>query len=127
MKKHLQRNLITAPVAVTGTNTYATAWQRVDSFDKYMIQVIWSGTPTATVSIKVSADPVPGIGAGEAAATAPTNYDFVASSSLTTTGKNIITYEVTVTSANWIGVQWVNSSGTGTITAVNFVGKGAQV
>ncbi len=133
MRKVLSHSLLGSLGAVSGSTIYRSTWQPIDSFDHYMVQVVWTGTPTAQVSLLVSADPVSsGYVAQDVAA--PKNYDIQQSSTVNTTtvplspsGQYIITYDVTVTSGNWAAVQWVNGSGSGTITAINFVGKGAQV
>lgn len=128
MKKYLQRSILGSLGAVSGTNTYTTPWQFMDSFERCMIQVVWTGTPTANVSVLISADPIKKIETYQPLeSAAPTNFDVATGTTTTTTGKTILTYEVTGTSANWIALQWVNASGTGTITAINFVGKGSLV
>lgn len=128
MKKYLQRSLKGSLGAVSSTTTYRSLYQPIDSFEKYMIQIVWTGTPTATVTLQVSADPIlPLESYSTLDAAAPVNVDTVSSSSSSTVGVNILTYEVLGSSGNWIGVKWVNASGTGTITAINFVGKGSLV
>jgi DMSO/TMAO reductase YedYZ molybdopterin-dependent catalytic subunit len=128
MKKYLQRSIQGSLGAVSSTNTYVSSWQFVDSFERCMIQVVWTGTPVANVSVLISADPIPSIeNYSSAAAAAPVNYDIATSTTTSTSGKTILTYEITGTAANWIALQWVNVSGTGTIQSVNFVGKGSLV
>lgn len=128
MKKYLQRNLKGSLSTVTGTNTYRSLWQTIDSFEKYMIQIAYTGAPSGTVTLSVSADPIPSLETfPNQDAVAPVNFDTVTNSSTSTDGKNIITYEVLATAGNWISVQWANTSGTGTITSINFVGKGSLV
>lgn len=127
MRKYLQRNLIAAPIAVSSTTTYTSQWQVMDSFQSYGIQVVWTGTPTASVSLEVSMDPIPSLETfATASAEAPTNSDTVAGSTVAASGINIITYDNIETSANWVRVKWINASGTGTITSVNLVAKGSQ-
>jgi|SRR6516164_4857089 hypothetical protein len=128
MKKWLQRSIQGSLGAVTGTNTYITPWQFMDSFERCMIQIVWTGTPVANVSVLISADPInsPESYASIAAA-APVNFDIAANTTTSTSGKTILTYEITGTAANWIALQWANTSGTGTITSINFVGKGSLV
>lgn len=124
MKKYLQRSIKGTLGAVSSTTTYTTPWQTMDAFERCMIQIVWTGTPTANVSVLVSADPINNL-ESYTTAPAPVNFDIATGTTIATTGKTIITYEVTGTGANWIALQWVNASGTGTITAVNFVGKGS--
>lgn len=131
MRKYLQRNIKGSLGAVSSTTTYTSAWQTMDYFQTYGIQVVWTGTPTATVSILVSMDPVPPLGtytgvAGGPSTPQPVNYDTATGSAITTVGSNIITYDNVQTAANWVAVQWVNASGTGTITSINLVAKGSQ-
>lgn len=95
----------------------------MDAFDSYMIQIAWTGTPVANVSLLISADHIDDIIAGQQ----PVVSDIVASSTISTSGKSVITYEVVKTSANWVAVQWANSSGSGTISSINLVAKGAMV
>lgn len=135
MKKTLSRNLQGAFTSASSTTTYTSLWQPINSFEKYMIQVVWTGTPTANVSLVVSADPIPSLETfATAAAVAPTNYDTVSGSvtaatsvTISPSGSYIITYEVVASSANWVAVRWVNASSTATISAINFVGKGSLV
>lgn len=128
MRKSLQRSIKGTLGAVSGTTVYTSAWQPIDSFQSYMIQIVWTGTPTATVVLLVSADPVPALETFRPiTVAAPTNYDVAANSSTTTAGKTILTYDCIATAANWVGVQWTNASGTGTIQSVNLVAKGSQV
>lgn len=128
MKKYIQRNLAPTSIAVSGTNTYTSLWQTVDSFNTYGIQINWSGTPAAVVNILTSMDPIPDLFTFEPmSSAAPQHYDVSTGSSISTSGINVITYDNVSTAANWIAVQWVNSSGTGTITSINLVAKGAQV
>ncbi len=133
MRKTLQRSLLGSLGAVSGTTTYTSLWQTIDSFEHYMIQATWSGTPSAQVSLVCSADPIQ-TGYTPLSSFAPTNFDYVANSQLSTTsvvvgpsGSYIVTYDVVVSGANWVAFQWVNASSTGTILSVNFVGKGSQV
>ena len=128
MKKYLQRDLKGSLGAVSSTTTYKSEWQVIDSFERYMVQIVWTGSPVATVSLLVSADPIPSLETfASAAVIAPVNSDSVSSSSTSTSGKNIITYDVTATAGNWIALQWVNASGSGVIKSINFVGKGSLV
>jgi len=133
MRKVLSSNLLGSLGAVTGSNTYLSNWQPIDSFEHYMVQIVFTGTPTATVALVVSADPVPGH-LTPPSENAPVNYDFVSNSQLSTasvsigpSGNYIVTYDVLTSSGNWIAVRWANASGSGTITSINFVGKGSQV
>ena len=129
MRKSLQKSMLGSLGAVSSTTTYTTAAVPMDAFNGYMIQIVWSGTPTATITLEVSADPIPDLNygfSGTAALPQPTNYDTVASSSASTTGILIKTYDVTATAGNWVRLKWVNASGTGTITSINFAGKGSQ-
>lgn len=126
MKKYLQRNLKGSLGAVSSTTTYISPYQRIDMFEKYMIQIAWTGTPTASVTLLVSADPVPST-AVDPNTYAPTVTDTVANSSTSTAGISVITFEITATSGNFVALKWVNASGTGTITSINFVGKGSLV
>lgn len=128
MKKYLQRSLKGTLGAVSGTTTYTTPWQFMDMFERCMIQIVWTGTPVANVSVLISADPIASIETYEPlASAAPTNFDIASGTTTATAGKTILTYEITGTSANWISLQWVNASGTGTIQSINFVGKGSLV
>lgn len=128
MKKYLQRSIKGTLGAVSGTTTYTSLWQPIDSFEKYMIQIAWTGTPVADVSLLVSADPIPSLESfGSIAVIAPVVTDEVKDSETSTTGINVLTYENMATSGNWVALRWVNASGTGTITSVNFVGKGSLV
>lgn len=127
MKKYLQRSIKGSLGAVSGTNTYTSVFQPIDSFEKYMIQIAWTGTPTANITLLVSADPVPSLQTIDLATYVPTVTDTVLNSTQATAGINVVTYEITATSGNWVALKWVNASGTGTITSVNFVGKGSLV
>ncbi len=136
MKKYLQRSLLQAPIAVSGANTYKSLWQPIDMFNQYMIQVVWTGTPSAILSVIVSADPVPSLETyNPLTSAAPRYYDNITNSitqvsaiPLSASGDYIVTYEIYTSSANWAAVQWVNAGGsTATITAINFIGKGALV
>lgn len=131
MRKYLQRNIKGSLGAVSSTTTYTSAWQTMDYFQTYGIQIAWTGTPVATVSLLVSMDPVPPLGtftgvAGGPSTPQPVNIDVVTGSAISTSGIPIITYDNLQTAANWIAVQWVNASGTGTINSINLVAKGSQ-
>lgn len=133
MKKSLSRNLIGSLGAVSGATTYQSLWQPVDDLNHYMIQVVWTGTPTATVALMTSADPIE-FGYVPLSALAPTNYDYKSGTTVSTTGvtlspsgKYMITYEIVTSTGNWISVQWTNTSGSGTISSINFAGTGSQV
>jgi hypothetical protein len=133
MRKYLQRSLLGSLGAVSGTTTYKSLWQPIPSFNSFLIQVIFTGTPVANISLVQSADQFePGY--VDIASYAPVNYDYISGSTvaassvvLSPSGSYIVTYEVVACDANSIAVQWVNASSTGTITAINFVAKGKQV
>lgn len=128
MRKVIQRNLAPAPISVSSTNVYTSLWQPMDSFQSYMIQVVWSGTPSATLAVLVSSDPIPQLETFEPlSSAAPHNYDVSSGSTANAAGRNIVTYDCIQTAANWVAVQWTNVSGTGTITSINFVAKGSQI
>ena len=127
MKKSLQRDIKGSLGAVTGANAYTSLWTPIDSFQSYMIQIVWTGTPTASITLLTSADPIPPLETySSLAAAAPVIYDVVANSSKSTSGINIVTYDNIQTAANWVALQWTNASGSGTITSVRLVGKGSQ-
>lgn len=131
------RKLLTKPLigsfsatagAVSGTNVYTTQFQPIDSFESYGIQIVWTGTPVATVTIEISMDPVPQLGysAGNSLPQ-PVNFDTASSSSVNTSGSTIITYDNIRTNATWIRLKWTNTSGSGTVTSINLVAKGSDV
>lgn len=133
MKKSLSRNLIGTLSSVSGAAIYQSLWQPIDDLNHYMIQVVWSGTPVADVSLVISADPIE-FGYVPLATLAPTNYDFKSGTTIATSGvvlspsgSYMITYEVTTSDENWVSVYWSNASSSGTITSINFSGKGSQV
>lgn len=133
MRKVLSSSLLGSLGAVSGTTTYRSNWQPIDSFEHYMVQIVWTGTPVATVSLVVSADPI--LNRNKPVETqVPTNFDYVSGSQVSTgsvvvgpSGSYIVTYDVLTSSGNWIAVNWVNASGSGILTSINFVGKGSQV
>lgn len=133
MRKGLSKSMLGSLGAVSSTTTYSTIFQPVDSFNSYMIQIVWSGSPTATVYLDISADPVPSL-AYDAVLDSfpqPTNFDRTLLTGVSTSGVSIITFDISGSDngsgANWVRLSWVNASGTGTITSINFVGKGAMV
>ncbi len=134
MKKILFRDLKGDISTISGSATFLSLWQPLDAFEKYMIQVVYTGSPVASVSLVVSADKVlPLWDYASTAAAAPINYDTVSSSvistasvSLSPSGSYIITYEVVASAASWVAVRIVNASGSGVVSAINFVGKGSQ-
>lgn len=134
MRKHLSRSLLGSLGAVVGPSLHKSLWQPIDSFESYIVQVVFTGSPVGNMSLLVSADPVD-LGNGENIPTiAPVNYDKVSNSqiamaSVTTgpSGSFIVTYEVVKSSGNWIAVYFELGSGSGVITSINFVGKGSMV
>ncbi len=130
MRRVLSRSLLGSLGAVSGATVYKSLWQPIDSFEQYMIQLTFTGSPTANISLLISADPVTHnfvpIDNNQ-----PVNYDYASGSTLAASsvsvgpsGSLIVTYEVTTSSANWVAVEWNNASGSGVVTSINFVGKG---
>jgi hypothetical protein len=126
MKRHLQKTLLQG-TAVSGTNVYTTEFIPIASLETYAFQVVYTGTPTATVTIEQSFDLwqpnylSPGVTPAQ-----PTSFVTVVGSSAAPSAGNYL-FEVTSKSnANWVRLKWTNASGTGTITRVNFVAKGSD-
>ena len=133
MRKILTNSLLGELGIVEDANVYISPWQKIDSFNSYSIQVTFTGTPVANVSLVVSDDPI-GNRNVDWKIQSPTNYDYVSGSTIDSStvplgpsGKYIITYEILKTSGTWVALYWNNSSGDGVITSINFVGKGSQV
>jgi len=132
MRKLLQRTMLdtfSAPSGVvTGVAVYTTQFQPIDSFESCMIQLAWTGSPTATVSLEISADAVPPLGYSSGSSLPqPVVFDTLSGSAQSTTGTNVITYEVLHTDAQWIRVKWTNASGAGVVTSIRLVAKGSMV
>lgn len=133
MRKLLRVPLVkpTAPVAVTGVQTYTTPFVPIESFDSYGVQIAFTGSPVANVSLEFSFDPVPynQKQAPYDPALQPTVFDTVPSTTIATASvtNGVITYDVIHSSASWVRVKWVNASGSGSITSIQSTYKGAQV
>ncbi len=132
MRRNLQRTMLdtfTAPAGVVaGTNVYTTQFQPIDTHISGMIQLAWTGTPVATVTLEISADPVPALGYSSGnKLPQPIVFDTLSGSSQSTSGTNVLTYEILHTDANWIRVKWTNVSGSGVVTSINLVAKGVSV
>lgn len=128
MRKLLTTSILGTLGAVSSTTTYTTNFIPVDSFNGYMIQIVWTGSPVATISLLESADLVPSAWYDAVLDTVPqpTHSDTVVGSAKSTTGINILTYNVNPTNATWVALKWVNASSSGTITSIQLVAKGVQ-
>lgn len=128
MRHAINRSLLGSLGAVSGTTTYTTIFTPIHSFNSYMIQIAYTGTPTATVTLEVSADTTGNSWYDSTSGTMPQPvvFDTVANSSKSTASVNVLTYDTTASAGNWVRLKWVNASGTGTITSINFVAKGVS-
>jgi hypothetical protein len=95
----------------------------------YAIQAVITGTPTGVFKLQCSADPNShnsANGAYSGAATAPTNWTDIASSSFTVTASGTCAWNVTSGMYNWVRMVYTDSSsGSSTATvAATFNGKG---
>lgn len=133
MRKLLRVPLVvpTAPVAVTGVETYTTPFIPIESFDSFGMQIAFTGSPVATVTLEFSFDPVP-YNPGQAPYDTPLQpvvFDTIPGTSVATASvsNGVISYDVLHSSASWVRVKWVNASGTGSITSIQSTYKGAQV
>lgn len=128
LSKSLLENFSATAGAVSGSNVYTTEFIPINSFESYGIQIAWTDTPVAIVSIEMSLDPVPPLGYSSGnSMPQPVVFDTAASSSASTVGTSIITYDNIRTNANWIRLKWTNSSDTGTVTSIQLVAKGSMV
>lgn len=113
---------------VAGTNVYTTQFNPIDSFLSYMIQIAYTGLPVAVVTLEFSADPVPPLGFSlPNSLPQPTVFDVVPGTAQSTTGTQVISYDVVHTDANWVRLKWTNASSTGVVTSINLVAKGSMI
>ena len=123
MRRYLQQTLMQG-TAVSGTGVYVSDAIPIASFNVYAFQVIFTGSPTATVSVEQSCAPYtpdylsPGVPHPQ-----PTSWTTVNTSSAAPAN---YLFQVSSSAVNWVRFKWTNTSGTGTITAVYFVAKGYQ-
>ena len=126
MKRQLQKTLL-QNTAVSGTNVYTTEFIPIASLETYAFQVVYTGTPTATVTIEQSFDLwQPNYKSPGVTPVQPTNFVTVTGSSAAPSAGNYLFETTTRSNANWVRLKWTNASGTGTITQVNFVAKGSE-
>jgi hypothetical protein len=95
------------PLAVTGTNTYLSLPIGIKNLDNVLLQLIWTGTVTGTFTILHSPD-----GA---------LYDSIpVSPSITQPAGSAGHWSVVLQldPAQWLQVQYVNASGTGTVDVI---------
>jgi len=131
LQKDLLPSFITSGAvggAVSGTSVYTSQFQPIESFTSYMIQLAWTGSPDATVTLEFSADPVPPLGYSvPQSLPQPLIYDVVPNTTQSTVGINVISYDVVHTCANWVRVKWTNISGSGVVISMRAAVKGSQI
>jgi hypothetical protein len=89
----------------------------------YAVQAVISGTPTGTLKLQASVDPVQ---EGVPNPPLPTNWNDIASSSVTVTAAGTTTWNVTDAMYTWVRLVYTDAS-SGSSTAVinaNINGKG---
>lgn len=117
--------IITAGV-MTGTTTLTSAVTNIQFIDDIGIQFTWTGSPTGTFSVQVSADYAQDFqgnvtNTGNWATMTFTYWNgsaFVTATSIPTSVGSPIYLDLALLSAPWIRATYTNASGTGTLTAV---------
>src|ERR1700677_1497348 len=98
MRKLLRLPLVhpTSPVTVTGTENFSTPFVPMESYTSYGVQIAFTGSPVANVSLEFSFDPVP-YNQGQAPfdpPLQPTVFDTVPNTTIATSAvtNGVITY-----------------------------------
>lgn len=101
-------------VPVSGTNTYASELMNLSQLSGASIQVVFSGTPTGTLSLMASNDVLPPYILPQAFT--PTNWTAVQTQAIAAPQAPLMLTPPSL-SYRWLQVVYINASGSGSITA----------
>lgn len=95
------------PVSVSGTTTYLSLPINIQNVDNVLLQFIWTGTVTGTFTVQQSPD--------------GNLYDTLILSPVITQpagGAGHWSVDINQSPAQWLQVQYVNASGSGTVDVI---------
>lgn len=78
----------------------------------YAVQLVFTGSPVGTFTVKVSCDPFP---ANQSGVASPSHFTLLADSDLLVSGAGDLMYNVNECNYNWFQVIYTKTSGTGTL------------
>lgn len=91
-------------------SSFQSAGQFLDHYTIYSIQAVYTGSPVGTLSLASSNDGV--------------TWDTITGTSTAVSAAGSTMFNVTITGYKWVRLEYVATSGTGTLNAF-YVGKGS--
>jgi hypothetical protein len=115
----MKTNVITllSASSMTGTSTVTSSPIPIDQLWGFAIQAVWTGTPTGTLKLQASCDPITPANASGSTPVV-TNWTDVADSSSSIAGAaGSYLWNVSSASYNFVRLVYTNASSTGSLSA----------